>query len=141
MKNGPSGDDISRVVRRLPGLARRLSRVPVWAAITASQKQDSDQVLPATGHHSAYGAGTGAAVGVARQRMREFMNRPGGRGVTVTMLVNMLASEQLDVTRSTVRRWLANDLKRGVAERVTPGYYRLRQRGDAGRRPRGRRTL
>jgi predicted transcriptional regulator of viral defense system len=72
--------------------------------------------------------------------MREFMNRRGGRGVTVTMIVNCLAGEQLDVTRSTVRRWLADDIQRGVAERVEPGLYRLCQRGEAGRRPRGPRT-
>ena len=68
------------------------------------------------------------------------MNRPGGRGVTVTMIVNRLASDQLDVTRSTVRRWLADDIQCGVAERVTPGFCRLRQRRDAGKRPRGPRT-
>ena len=96
--------------------------------------------MPASGHHSVQGAGTGAAAGVARRRMREVMSRPGGRGVTVTMIVNRLASEQLNVTRTTVRRWLAEDIKRGVAERVTPGFYRLRQRGEAGRRPRGPRT-
>lgn len=96
--------------------------------------------MPATRHHFTQGAGTGAAAGVARQRMREFMNRRGGRGVTVTMIVDRLASEQLAVTRSTVRRWLGDDIRRGVAERVTPGFYRLRQRGGAGRRPRGQRT-
>jgi predicted transcriptional regulator of viral defense system len=72
--------------------------------------------------------------------MREFMNRRGGLAVTVTMIVNCLAGEQPDVTRSTVRRWLADDIKRGVVERVEPGLYRLRQRGEAGRRPRGQRT-
>jgi hypothetical protein len=71
--------------------------------------------------------------------MREFMNRRGGRGVTVTMIVNQLASDGLDVTRSTVRGWLADDIERGVAEQVEPGLYRMRQRGDAGRRPRGQR--
>jgi hypothetical protein len=71
--------------------------------------------------------------------MREFMDRPGGRGVTVTMIVNRLASDQLEVTRGTVRRWLADDINRGVAERVTPGFYRLCLRGDPGRRPGGRR--
>jgi len=30
--------------------------------------------------------------------MREFMNWPAGRGVTVTMIANRLAGEQLDVT-------------------------------------------
>jgi len=69
--------------------------------------------------------------------MREFMNRRGGRGVTVTMIVNQLAADRLGVTRSTVRAWLADDIERGVAERVEPGLYRLRRRGDAGGRPRG----
>jgi predicted transcriptional regulator of viral defense system len=69
--------------------------------------------------------------------MQEFMNRGGGRGVTVTMIVNRLASDQLNVTRSTVRRWLADDIKRGAVERVTPGFYRLRQSGDEGKQPGG----
>ena len=67
--------------------------------------------------------------------MWEFMSRAGSRGVTVTMIVNILAS----VGRSTVRRWLADDIKRGVVERVTPGFYRLRQRSDGGNQHRGRR--
>jgi hypothetical protein len=92
--------------------------------------------MPATRHPSARGAGTVADVTIARQRMREFMRRRGGRGVTITMIVNRLASEQLDVTRSTVRRWLADDIERRVAERVEPGLYCLRQRGGARRRPR-----
>ena len=135
MTVGPSGDDVPRVTGRLPGLARRLSRVPVWAAIAASRKRGPGRAAPATGHRSVQDADTGVAAGVARRRMRKVMNRPGGRGVTVTMIVNMLASEQLIVRRSTVRRWLAEDIRRGVAERVTPGFYRLRQRGDTGRRP------
>jgi hypothetical protein len=138
MTVGPSGDDVPRVSGRLPGLARRLSRVPVWAAITAAaRKRGPGRAVPATGHPSARDTGTGAGVTVARQRMREVMNRPGGRGVTVTMIVNWLASDQLEVRRSTVRRWLADDIRRGVAERVEPGLYRLRQPGEAGTRPRG----
>ena len=137
MTLGPSADDIPRVAWRLPGLARRFSHVPVWAAIAASRKQGPESAVPATGRHS--GAGTRAGARAARQRMREFMDRPGGRGVTVTMIVNRLASDQLNVTRGTVRRWLADDINGGVAERVTPGFYRLRQRGDAGRRPRWQR--
>jgi len=66
--------------------------------------------------------------------MREFLRRADGRGVTITMIVNQLASEQLKVARSMVRRWLADDIARGVVERVTLGFYRLRQSGDAGRR-------
>ena len=93
--------------------------------------------MPVTGRHS--GAGTRAGARVARKRMREFMDRPGGRGVTVTMIVTRLASDQLQVTRGTVRRWLADDINRGVAERVTPGFYRLRPDGEAGRRPRWQR--
>lgn len=57
--------------------------------------------------------------------MREFMTRAGRRGVTVTMIVNAVGS----VDRTTVRRWLAQDINRGAAERVTPGFYRIRQRG------------
>ncbi len=137
MTIGPPGDDIPRVARRFPGLSRRLYRVPVWAAIAAYRSQAQELATPATGHPSARGAGTVTDVTIARQRMREFMRRRGGRGVTITMIVNRLASEQLDVTRSTVRRWLADDIERGVAERVEPGRYRPRQRGGAGRRPRG----
>jgi predicted ArsR family transcriptional regulator len=66
--------------------------------------------------------------------MREFLSRADGRGVTITMIVNQLASEQLKVARSMVRRWLADDIARGVVERATLGFYRLRQSGDAGRR-------
>ena len=69
--------------------------------------------------------------------MREFMNRSRGRGVTVTMIVNMLASQGMRVQRSTVRHWLGEDIKRGVVERVTPGVYRMRQRGDGGNQHRG----
>jgi hypothetical protein len=72
--------------------------------------------------------------------MRELMGRPGGRGVTVTMIVNLLAREQLGVPRSTVRRWLAEDIQRGVAERAGPGFYRLRQRADPRSQLRGRRS-
>jgi hypothetical protein len=54
------------------------------------------------------------------------MSRRGARGVTITMIVDRLAREQLDVPRSTVRRWLADDIKRSVAERAGPGLYRLR---------------
>lgn len=136
MTIGPPGNNIPRVARRLPGRSRRLSRVPVWAAIAADRSQAPGQATPATGHPSARGAGNVTGVTIARQRMREFMRRRGGRGVTITMIVNRLASEQLDVTRRTVRRWLADDIERRVAERVEPGLYRLRQRGDAGRRPR-----
>jgi hypothetical protein len=68
--------------------------------------------------------------------MREFMRRRGARGVTITMVVNRLAREQLGMPRSMVRRWLADDIQGGVAERAGPGRYRLRQRGDAGRRRR-----
>ena len=136
MTIGPPGDDIPRVARRLPSRSRRLSRFPVSAAIAAYRSQASEQDMPATRHPSARGAGTVADVTIARQRMREFMRRRGGRGVTITMIVNRLASEQLDVTRSTVRRWLADDIERRVAERVEPGLYCLRQRGGARRRPR-----
>ena len=66
--------------------------------------------------------------------MLEFMDHTGDQGVTITMIVNQLASEQLDVARSTVRRWLAEDIKRGLVERLTLGFYRLRQSGDAVRR-------
>jgi predicted transcriptional regulator of viral defense system len=62
------------------------------------------------------------------------MSRTGGRGVTVTMIVNVVAS----VDPSMVRRWLAEDINRGVAERVTPGFYRMRQPGDGGSQHRGR---
>jgi hypothetical protein len=140
MTAGPSGDDIPRVARRLPGLARRLVRVPIWAAIANSRKQVSERARPATGHSSARGGGTRAAVAVARERMREVMDRAGGQGVTVTMIVNRLASERLDVPRTTVRRWLADDIERGAVERVTPGFYRLRRGGGGGRRPRGPRA-
>ena|SRR5690348_483370 len=140
MTIGPPGDGIPRVARHLRGRSRRLSRVPVWAAIAAYRSQALEQDTPATGHPSARDAGTVAGVTIARQRMREFMRRRGGRGVTVTMIVNRLASEQLDVTRSTVRRWLADDIERRVAERVEPGLYRLRQRGAARRRPRGQQS-
>jgi hypothetical protein len=54
------------------------------------------------------------------------------------MIVNVLASGQPGVARTTVRRWLAEDIERGAVERVTPGFYRLRQRGDAGSQQRGR---
>jgi hypothetical protein len=67
--------------------------------------------------------------------MREFMNRRGGRGVTVTMIVTQLASDQLDVTRSTVKGWLADDIERGVAEHVEPGFTACA--GAVIRRPRG----
>jgi hypothetical protein len=63
--------------------------------------------------------------------MRELLGRPDGRGVTVTMIVSLLASERLGVPRRTVRRWLAEDINRGLAERAGPGLYRLRQRADA----------
>ena len=63
------------------------------------------------------------------------MSRAGGRGVTVTMIVNVLAS----VPRSTVRRWLAEDIKRGAAERVMPGFYRTRPGSDRGSQHHGRR--
>jgi hypothetical protein len=80
-------------------------------------------------------ADTAAAASAARERMREFMSRAGGRGVTVTMIVNVLAS----VPRSTVTRWLAEDIKRGVAERVMPGFYRTCPDSDTGNQHRGRR--
>jgi hypothetical protein len=133
MTVGPSDDDTP--AWRGAFLARRLSHVPVGAAIAAARNQALERAVPATRHHS----GRGAGARVARKRMREFMDRPGGRGVTVTMIVNRLASDQLEVTRGTVRRWLADDINRGVAERVTPGFYRLCLRGDPGRRPGGRR--
>lgn len=139
MTVGPSGDEAPRPARRLPGLARRLSRVPVWAAIATSRKRAADQAVSSTGHRSGQG-GMGANVTDPRQRMREVMDRPGGRGVTVTMILDRLVSDQLDVTRGTVKRWLSDDIQRGVAERVTPGFYRLRKSGDAGRRPRRRRA-
>jgi Glycine cleavage T-protein C-terminal barrel domain len=72
--------------------------------------------------------------------MRQLMGRPGGRGVTVTMIVNALASEQLGVPRSTIRRWLADDIQRGLAERAGPGFYRLRQHADPHSQHRRRRS-
>src|SRR5262249_50709902 len=114
MTIGPPGKNIPRVARRFPGRARPLSRVPVWAAIADSRSQAPEQAAS------------------ARQRMREFMRRRGGRGVTITMIVNRLASEKLDVPKITVGRWLAEDIKHRVAERDGRGRYRLRQRGDAG---------
>ena len=89
--------------------------------------------MPADAHRPARNTDAGAAAS-ARERMREFMSRSGSRGVTVTMIVNVLAG----VDRSTVRRWLAEDIKRGMAERVMPGFYRMRQRSDAGSQHRGR---
>jgi Fe2+ or Zn2+ uptake regulation protein len=97
-----------------------------------------EQAMPAGGRRSARGADAEAAVNAARQRMRELMSRSGGRGVTVTMILNVVADVQPGVARSTVRRWLAEDIKRGVVERVTPGFYRMRPRSDAGNRHRGR---
>ena len=76
---------------------------------------------------------TGAPASAARESMRAFMSRSGGRGVTVTMIVTVLAS----VDRSTVRRWLAEDIKHRVAERAGPGFYRIRQRSDSGGQHRG----
>jgi predicted transcriptional regulator of viral defense system len=92
--------------------------------------------MPAGARRSARDTDTRAAASAARKSMREFMNRSGRRGVTVTMIVNVLAS----VDRSTVRRWLAQDIKRGMAERVTPGFYRIRQPSDGVSQHRGRRS-
>ena len=62
--------------------------------------------------------------------MWEFMSRSGSRGVTITMIVNVLGG----VGRTTVRRWLADDIQRGVVERARLGHYRMRQRSDGGNR-------
>jgi len=60
--------------------------------------------------------------------MRQIMDcPPGSHGVTVTTIVDRLARQQLNVSRNTVRNWLDEDIERGVAERVTIGFYRLRQ--------------
>ena len=118
---------IPRIVRRLPGLARRTRGIPV--PVYADPSHD-----PAPGR-AARDTDTGAAAGAARERMREFMSRAGGRGVTVTMIVNVLAG----VPRSTITRWLAEDIKRGAAERVMPGFYRTRPHSDRGNQHRGRR--
>lgn len=66
--------------------------------------------------------------------MWQFMSRSGSRGVTVTMIVNALAS----VGRSTVRRWLTEDINRGVVERASLGFYRMRQRSDGDNQRHGR---
>jgi hypothetical protein len=42
------------------------------------------------------------------------------------------------VDRATVSQWLAEDIERGVVERVTPDFYRMRQRGCGDGRPRER---
>lgn len=113
------------MARRLPGIAgRRLPRVPVLTGTDPSGEPAPER----------------AAASAARTRMRELMGRPGGRGITVTMIVNLLAREQLGVPRSTVRRWLAEDIQRGVAERAGPGFYRLRQHAHARSQLRGRRS-
>jgi hypothetical protein len=116
---------IPRVARRLPGIARRrLPRVPVLTGTDPSGEPTPER----------------AAASAARTRMRQLMGRPGGRGVTVTMIVNALASEQQGVPRSTIRRWLADDIQRGLAERAGPGFYRLRQHADPRSQHRRRRS-
>jgi predicted transcriptional regulator of viral defense system len=90
--------------------------------------------MPGGARQSARDTDTGAAASAARQKMWEVMSRSGSRGVTVTMIVNVLTG----VNRSTVRRWLAEDIKRGVAERVMPGFYRMRPPGDGGSQHHGR---
>ena len=62
-----------------------------------------------------------------RRRVREFMGRSGQRGVTVTMIVNLLDSERRDVNEQTVRRWLAEDAAAGIVEGTSRGLYRLRE--------------
>lgn len=59
-----------------------------------------------------------------RRRMREFMARAGERGVTVSMITNLLEAEHMAVSERTVRRWLADDVEAGVAERVSHLLYR-----------------
>lgn len=64
---------------------------------------------------------------VPRRRVREFIGRSGQRGVTVTMIVNLLDSERRGVDEPTVRQWLAEDAASGILEGTSRGLYRLRQ--------------
>lgn len=126
---------VPRLGWRLPGLARRTRGIRVPASTDHSRDPAPEWAVRAGAPRSARDMDTGAAASAARERMRAFMGRSGGRGVTVTMIVNVLAS----VDRSTVRRWLAEDIKRGVAERVGPGFYRIRLRSDSSGHHRGHR--
>ena len=65
-------------------------------------------------------------VPVPRRRVREFIGRSGRRGVTVTMIVNLLDSERRGVNEQTVRQWLAEDAAAGIVEGTSRGLYRMR---------------
>jgi hypothetical protein len=52
-----------------------------------------------------------------RRRMRDFIARAGQRGVTVSMITNLLEAEHMGVSERTVRRWLADDADAGILER------------------------
>jgi hypothetical protein len=135
MTMGPFCGDIRRLAWRLPGLARRTRGIRVPTKADPSRDPAPERAVPAGARRSGHNTDPAAAASAARERMRAFMSRSGSRGVTVTMVVNVLAG----VDRSTVRRWLAEDIRCGVAERVTPGFYRMRQRSDRGSQHRGRR--
>ena len=130
----PFCGDIPRIARRLPGVARRTRGIRVPTPANPPRDPALEQATPARGHRSARDTDTEAAATAARQRMWQFMSRAGSRGVTVTMIVKVLAT----VERSTVRHWLAEDIQRGVVERVTPGFYSMRQSSDGGNQHRRR---
>jgi hypothetical protein len=56
-----------------------------------------------------------------RRRMREFIGRSAERGVTVSMIVNLLDSEHLPADENTVRRWLADDIDRSLPSMAATG--------------------
>jgi hypothetical protein len=112
MTNGPLRRDIPHVARRLPGIARR--RLPRLGILTVPDPAPEPDLERAAGS-------------TPRDKMREVLSRAGGRGVSITMIVDLLATEQPGVDRRAVRRWLAEDIRRGEVERAGPGFYRQRQ--------------
>jgi hypothetical protein len=109
---------------------------PVQVCVTLGMA-DHAQLL---GHRFFLWAGCRAWGSLRCVTMREFLGRSGGRGVTVTMIANLLAREQLGVARRTVRRWPAEYINRGGVERSAPGFYRPRRRADTRDQHRGRRS-
>jgi hypothetical protein len=72
-------------------------------------------------------AGPGPPLPATRRRIQGYIGRSGKRGVTLRMILNLLDTEHLYVDEHTIRRWLNDDIHRGLLERTPRGIYRVRQ--------------
>lgn len=103
--------------------AQNLIRTIAGPGTKLAELADFDQVIaqmrdPEAGLHP------------SRRRLRDLMAERRILGISVAEACAILKDEHREVARETVQRWLADDVKTGLAERIKHGRYRIRQDDD-----------